>query len=508
MKKYSVAITEGVNDQLKKHLIREDGQEDLCFAFYKISTGRDRTTAVLNEVLWPAEDDRNVHGNVSFNPGYLDKVSAYALEKGYGIVFIHSHPFPGWQRMSNDDVDAEEMLAPRVKAVTSLPLVGMTIGSDGAWSARFWGKTASKTYERKWCETVRVVGKGLKIYYADELKAKPEFGQEFTRTISAWGISKQQDIARMKVGIVGMGSVGSLIAEGLLRTGVEDLIFIDFDTIERKNLDRLLAAGEDDIGKFKVDYQKERLLKVGLRKNQNIEAIPYSISEEEGFKAALDCDVLFSCVDMPAPRFTMDGIAFANYIPVIDGGIDANPNPLHTNIGQARWKAHTIGPHRISMHGLGQYTPEEVSLEQSGELDDPTYIKELPKDHFIHRGENVFGFSLSLASMELQQFLSLVLQPNGVHYGPKEMDFTCGNIDFDFDNECPADCPMQSQLGKGDEFNRVLVYEHPKAEKARRQYAENQNEQAPKTNNVTVEELSPFKKFRYRFYKWLGLIAR
>jgi hypothetical protein len=385
-----------------------------------------------------------------------------------------------------------KLLAPRVKAITGLPVVGMTIGSDGTWSARFWEKTASKTYDIKWCESVRVVGYGLKIHYNQNLKPKPKFGQEFSRTISSWGSSKQEDISRMKIGIVGMGSVGSIIAEALLRTGIEDLVFIDFDTIERKNIDRLLAASEEDIGKFKVDFQKNRLLDVNLRKGLKIEALPNSITEKIGLEAAIDCDLLFSCVDMPLPRFTLDCIAYSNFIPVIDGGIDTNPNYDLSNIEQARWKAHTVGPHRICMQCLGQYTPSDVSLEQSGELDNPKYIKGLPKEHFINRGENVFGFSLSLAGMEIQQFLSMVLQPKGIYYGPKEMDFNFGNIDFDFENSCAKDCHIAAQIGKGDSFNEVLLFNHPIAEKSRNK---SQKSIMPKTETTKVETITNTDSF-------------
>lgn len=466
---YSVAITEELNRVLCEHLIREDGQEDLCFAYYKPSTGKNRKTAVINDILLPCKGDRNLHGNVSFNAEYFDKVTSFALANDLGICFIHSHPGPGWQGMSKDDILAEKMLAPRVKAVTNLPLVGMTIGNDSTWSARFWIKQAPKTYNRNWCESVRITGKGLRSYYCDQLLKKPIFGEEFSRTISAWGETKQNHLSRIKVGIVGLGSVGSIIAESLQRTGIQNITLIDFDRIEAKNLDRLLAAGRCDIGKFKVEFQKERLLAAGVNPDLKIVSVPFSISEKEGLNAALDCDVLFSCVDRPLPRFIMDCISFANYIPVIDGGIDANPRDDFSNIDQARWKAHTVGPERICMQCLGQYKPENVALEQSGELEDPQYIKNLPENHFIHRGENVFAFSLSLASMEVQQFLSLALLPRNIHYGPKEMDFNTGNIDFDFDNDCNLNCAISRLLGKGNDINNKMLSHHLAAEKSRNQ---------------------------------------
>jgi len=239
--KYSITMTENVNKIFFEHLIREDGQEDLCFAFYKLSSGKSRKTGVINEVILPEFGDRNVHGNVSFNSVYFDKVTSYALANNLGICFIHSHPFPGWQGMSFDDIEAEKMLAPRVKAVTGLPLIGMTIGTDNYWSARFWVKEAPNTYERYWCESVRVVGKSLKTYFCDDIFPKSNFGEEFKRTISSWGGLKQHEISRLKIGIVGLGSVGSIVAEAILRTGIKNLTLIDFDLVELKNLDRLLA---------------------------------------------------------------------------------------------------------------------------------------------------------------------------------------------------------------------------------------------------------------------------
>jgi hypothetical protein len=471
--KYSVVIPENLQEQLRRHLIRRDGQEDLCFALYNPSEGRTRYTAAIKEVILPLPGERQVHGNVSFNSEYYDRVCSLALEKGCGICFLHSHPGPGWQGMSRDDIEAEKMLAPRVKATTGISLLGMTTGNDETWSARFWIKKAPSTYERKWCATVRVVGKGFKIHFHEQQMPAPTFGKEFTRTVSAWGSSKQGILSRLKVGIVGLGSVGSIVAEALYKTGIRNISFIDFDLVELKNLDRLQGIGRKSIGRLKVDVVKKRLLKQKLFERPLIETFPYSIIEEEGFRRALDCDILFCCVDRPWPRYILNVMGYANGIPVIDGGIETAINQRGTNLDYARWKAHTVGPGRICLNCLGQYKSEDVALEQSGLLEDPTYIKNLPKDHFINRGENVFAFSLGVAGMEMQQFLSLVLQPRGQYYGPKEFDFNSGNIDFDFPFHCSANCRFPLKVSEGEKENKHLIESHPLAEQRRREAKRN-----------------------------------
>jgi hypothetical protein len=155
---YSVALTSEVNELLKSHLVRADGQEDLCYALWYPGQGANRLTALVSEPILPCENDRQVHGNASTTGDYLGRALQFASNRGAGLVFLHSHPSPGWQGMSLDDVNTERRQAVTAKATTGLPLVGLTLGTDGAWSARFWIKTAPKKYERYWCESTRVIG--------------------------------------------------------------------------------------------------------------------------------------------------------------------------------------------------------------------------------------------------------------------------------------------------------------------------------------------------------------
>lgn len=492
---FNVAIREADNNTLFNHLIREDGQEDLCFALYNTGTSRDRTTGLITEIILPKPKERNVHGNVSFNHSYFDRVLQIALKKQMGIVFLHSHPSRGWQAMSKDDYDTEKMLAPRIKGATGLPLLGMTLGTDNSWSARFWNKVKARTYKRQWCQSVRVVGKHLSITFDDSQMPAPVFDKKFERTISAWGKNKQAKIARLKVGIVGIGSVGSQLAESLLRTGVQNILLIDFDKVEEKNLDRLHGIKKSDIGYLKSDVYSRQLDEYKLLANQEIESIPYSIVEEDGLNAALDCDVLLCCVDRPWARFVLNCISYAYMIPVIDGGIDASYSTKKDNIDQARWRTYTAAPERICMKCMGQYTPENVSLEQSGLLEDQNYVKGLSENHFSKRGENVYAFSMGLAGLQMQQFLSLILAPKGVYYGAKEMDFTTGNVDFQFPFSCDDSCESNNLVAAGDSIKGILIGKHEIAEESRKT-ALYYNQDIPTSKSWFTELLSKLNFWR------------
>lgn len=470
MKNYSVTLTERCHLQLANHLIRTDKQEDLCFATYIPSTGSERDTAILSEIIFPEEGDRDIHGNVGFLPQYFERAMKIASDKKEGLVFLHSHPARGWQAMSKDDVVAESRISPAVMGATGMPLVGMTIGTDGAWSARYWikDKRQKRKYDRNWCRTVRVIGKKLTITFNDALLPPLFDSSKQLRTISAWGARTQEDLSRLKIGIVGLGSVGSIVAEILARTGISHFTLIDFDGVEVKNLDRLTNIFSADLGMAKV-----RAIADGIRRSATspkiyIDECEYSICEKQGFEKALNCDILFSCVDRPWPRQALNFIAYAHLIPVIDGGILVRTNSNNTKIIGADWKAQTVGYDRACLECVGQYKAENASLEASGKLDDPDYIRGLDKSQFLDAHENVFVFSSHLASMEVLQMLSMVIAPSGVaDVGQQMYHFVIGKQDTEI-KRCHQNCFFQTVIGKGDHAGVNVYGNHIAADEARK----------------------------------------
>ncbi len=200
-----------------------------------------RRTALVHTAILPQEGEREVHGNASFNPNYFERAAFLAVSSGCGLAFLHSHPGPGWQGMSRDDVVAErDKMAGAAAALTDLPLVGLTAGTDASWSARFWHRTGPKEYQRDWCESVRVVGDALGTTFCNDLVPPPNFREMFRRTATVWGKKNHQNLARLRIGIVGLGSVGSIVAEALARMGLQRFVLIDHDHIQQHNLDRLL----------------------------------------------------------------------------------------------------------------------------------------------------------------------------------------------------------------------------------------------------------------------------
>jgi molybdopterin-synthase adenylyltransferase len=455
---HSAAMTEETARQARAHLLRLDDQEDICFALWHPSSGRSRTSAIIERLVLPRFGDRNVHGNASFNPTFLERAMSEATATRSGLAMMHSHPLGrSWQGMSPDDVAAESGCAAAVFGATGFPFVGLTVAGDGEWSARFWERSAPHVYDRKWCGTVRVVGDRLACTYMDQLAPPPVPTDMQSRTVAAWGEESQAKLARLRIGVIGAGSVGGFIAEALARTGFEDVITMDFDLIKTHNLDRLMYATHSDVGRGKVKTLATHLQSRSTAERFCIEPLELAVFEEAGFRAALDCDVLVSCVDRPWGRHVMNLIAYAHLIPVIDGGIYVRSNRLG-KLAAADWRAHAATVSRPCLQCLGQYDPGLVQTEREGNLDDPHYIEGLPAGHPLRVRENVFAFSMACASLQMLQLLALTLAPlDQPNPGAQRYHFVGGFMEEPQYGSCHATCLFPSLTARGDSAGLVVT---------------------------------------------------
>ena len=194
--RFEVTLTADADSTLSGHLLqhyrRDLLQEDLCFALWRPSTGQERQTALIDEIILPKRGERSLHGNASFQPSYVGRVMQIALQKKAGLAFMHSHPSPGWQGMSSPDIEAERDVLAYPAWATGLPLVGMTIGTDGYWSARFWQRDG-REMRRNWCERVRVIGpQSYRINFNDDLAQIPPQRDILRRTFDTWGRESQK----------------------------------------------------------------------------------------------------------------------------------------------------------------------------------------------------------------------------------------------------------------------------------------------------------------------------
>ncbi len=93
---------------------------------------------------------------------------------------------------------------------------------------------------------------------------------KFSRTEMLIGNEGMEKLGNAKVAVFGLGGVGSFVCEGLARSGIGNFVLVDFDKIDKSNINRQLIATEKTIGKYKVDLMKERILEINPDANVEI----------------------------------------------------------------------------------------------------------------------------------------------------------------------------------------------------------------------------------------------
>ena len=447
------ALTDATYRRAKDHLLRHyrkgRRQEDLCLGLWYPSRGRERLTAILADLVLPNPGDVHLHGNASFEGRYVTRAIKEANKRHAGLALLHSHPSPGWQDLSDPDIAAERDELAYPAQATGKPLLGMTMGDDGHLSARFWEKEENR-FVGTWCRKVRIPAAAqYVIHWKPSVLRELQDSDRQRRTIDTWGIGTQRHIQNLRVGVVGLGSVGALVAESLARVGISEITFIDPDAIESHNLDRLLHADKSSIGEFKVFRARNEALRSSTARDVQIRAIPEPIEHENAYLEALDCDLIFSCVDRPVARDVLNYVAFSHLIPVIEGGVAVDVHPTTAEFESARWRSHLVVPGHACIRCAGQYTSSDVLQELDGSLDDPSYIASLPPEH-RPRHQNVFPFSLGSASMQVNLMVRyLIAQDWWPARSEQEYRYITART-YASSIECHPNCSFRDRVARGD----------------------------------------------------------
>ncbi|MCS7253579.1 MAG: ThiF family adenylyltransferase [Armatimonadota bacterium] len=147
----------------------------------------------------------------------------------------------------------------------------------------------------------------------------------WSRTIGALGEGTWRRLISLRIGIVGCGRTGSLIATSLARLGVRHLTLIDHDILEPHNVGEMNGVALDDVGSAKV----EALVK-SLPAHSFVDCLADSALSLPALIALKQCEFIFCCVDNPSARLATAFLAALYLKPFIDigTGIFVTDQPL------------------------------------------------------------------------------------------------------------------------------------------------------------------------------------
>ena len=125
------------------------------------------------------------------------------------------------------------------------------------------------------------------------------------RSALLFGPEGLERLSLARVAVAGLGGVGAMAAEMLVRAGVGHIVLIDADTVGESNLNRQLPALRSTLGRSKCSVMRERLLDINpaldvmcMEQYLNEESIPAIMAQ-----AAPDCIV--DAIDTLSPKIAL-----------------------------------------------------------------------------------------------------------------------------------------------------------------------------------------------------------
>jgi molybdopterin/thiamine biosynthesis adenylyltransferase len=127
----------------------------------------------------------------------------------------------------------------------------------------------------------------------------------YSRNEALFGPEGQEKIAATKVTIIGLGGLGSHIAQQLAYLGVETQTPVDFDIVTSSSMNRLVGAVETDVTSNTKKVIVAKRVIAGINPSAIVEPVDAKIDTAEAEGAIAAADVVFGCLDRDLPRLKL-----------------------------------------------------------------------------------------------------------------------------------------------------------------------------------------------------------
>lgn len=305
----SLILTEDQYAALKQYLFPGDGCESAAILLCRF-TGCSNERMIVTDILNIPDEvcTKRTDKFISWPGLCIEDAIDRAEQHADAIVLIHSHP-GGMLSFSTVDDESDASTMPAL--FSAIEASGFHHGSaimvpDGSMKVRLYCANGQSQSVKR----ISRVGYNIADLSKPGSQHMMPFGSEMTKTF-----------AEQTACVIGVSGTGTLVAELLARKGVGHLILIDFDTMELKNLNRIVNSTIIDA---EHNRPKVEMMATAIKRyspDTRVTIINASIEEREAVIAASAADILFSCVDSMAGRSIAELICRCCVIPLIDLGV-------------------------------------------------------------------------------------------------------------------------------------------------------------------------------------------
>lgn len=401
-----IRSSQGDWGKLRERLLTPDGKENAAVLLCGASETKTQRTLLVRKTLPvpPELYEERTDYRLKISPAFYNRVIDECLAQKLNPVLVHSHPGSDepWYSTS-DDFGESRLLHTLNELLPGATPASLLVSRDLPAGRSF----AAGKFQP--LESLTIVGRRIRTYrFAAGKKAAATNGGQFDRQILAFGPEGQRLISVLKVGIVGVGGTGSIVAEQLGRLGVTDFTLIDPDLVEESNVSRLIGSYVKNIGSPKAKVIGSHLLKLGAEK---VSAVQDSAIRQSVLTQLRSRDIVFSCVDNDRSRAILSRFSYQYLIPVIDIGVrlDARSGQVSAAAGRVS----VVGPGMVCLRCSHHVNSERIRAESLSPVEREALVREGYVMGIDDPAPAVISLNATIAGLGVTAALNLFLNFTG-----------------------------------------------------------------------------------------------
>lgn len=405
----SLSLSGDQHDHLKSFLFPGDGKEAVALLLCGRRAGNRRERLVVQEIQGIPYDhcSERTATKVTWSPDYVAPMLDRAATEGLSVIKVHSHPLGGASFSATDD-EGDARLLPMIRGWVEADI---THGSSVMLpDGRMFGRVLRAGSGLEPIACITVAGEDLHFWYADSAGAGL---RRFTSSNGQiFGEGTIERMQRLSIAVVGASGTGSAVIEQLQRLCVGELVIVDDDHMEKRNVVRVLNSTIEDVEekRLKVDVQADMIERVRL--GTRVIRIKKNLWDPEVVRAVAQCDVLFGCMDTVDGRYLLNALATYYTLPYFDIGVRLQAVTSGPRKGQIREVCGTVNylrPGRSSLMSRGLFTMNDVAAAGL-RRNDPSAHEEQVKDGYIKgvavQRPAVISVNMFAASLAVNELLA------------------------------------------------------------------------------------------------------
>src|SRR5258706_6883359 len=313
-------------DLVYRHLFPEDQDEHGAVLLAGMSSTAEQIILHVREIHIAKEGIDYVEGKIGHRalaPTFIHKLITRARGQSLVDLAAHNHGSDRQVAFSGIDLESHKRGYPALLQIAKGMPVGAMVFGRRSIEMDLWLPSG----QRLGLDEAIVIGNTIHRLTPSPARHLLNTADTHDRQLRMFGQAGQAELARCRVAIIGLGGIGSLLAEYLARLGVGHFCLVDDDRVEKSNLSRIVGASQEDAASATTKVIVAQRLILQANRNADVQLITDDVAKVSVAKALTACDYLFLAADSMRARLVVNAIVHQYLIPGVQLGSKIRPDP-------------------------------------------------------------------------------------------------------------------------------------------------------------------------------------